>query len=74
METKIHPLVEKYFNSIRKNLPFGCKLEHHSRCDLSSTGPNKIYVYHSHGNFGIDKSDLIRMSREEKIDNLFNNK
>lgn len=72
METKIHPFVEKYFNSISKNLPYGSKLEHHSECDLSSTGPNKIYVYHSHGNFGIDKSDLIRMLREEKLDNLFN--
>lgn len=71
MNKEIHPLIERYFNSISKNLPFGCKLENHSECDLSSTGLNKIYVYHSHGSFGIDKSDLIRMLREDKIDKLF---
>lgn len=70
---KIDPLVERYFNLIRKNLPYGCNIEYHSECDLSSTGPNKIYVYHSHGSFGVDKSELIRLWREDQIDKLFNN-
>ena len=67
-EKKIHPLVEKYFNSISKNLPYGCKMTFHSDIDSNDGG---VVIYHTHGSFTVNKSELIRRWREVQIDNLF---
>lgn len=67
----IHQSVERYFNLIRKNLPHGCQLIFHEKFDLDSNDRNIIYVYHTHGSFGVDKSELIRLWREEQLHQIF---
>lgn len=70
METKIHPVVEKYFNLVSKNLPYGCKMTFHSDIDSNDGG---IVIYHTHGSFTVNKSELIRIWREDKIDSILKN-
>lgn len=66
-EDKIDPIVQKYFQLIHKNLPHNCQLKWHTNINDQDT---KITIYHSHGSFVVDKSELTRLWREIQLNKI----